>query len=90
MKALIDPREFSKYISSWEGPIPIYVVVGQRVAQVEPDNQVFEVAPPIYWRDCPDTVIADQWAFVESTQTFAQIPENVEKPQPTTTGTQSA
>jgi hypothetical protein len=75
MKALISPNEgFNySYISSWvqdpgvEPPqwSPVYseILNCQRVAQVEPDNQTFPVAEPLYWFDCPDNCQADAWYF---------------------------
>jgi hypothetical protein len=35
----------------------------QRVAEVEPDDKMFDVAPPLHWVDCPDTCVADAWYF---------------------------
>jgi len=55
MKALISPIEI---VHKYDGS-----VLGQRVAQVEPDHAAFEVAPPLTWVDCADDVVADQWYF---------------------------
>ena len=33
--------------------------IGERIAQVEPDGQTFEVALPLYWMPCQDDVMAD-------------------------------
>lgn len=33
--------------------------IGERIAQVEPDGQTFEVALPLYWMPCEDNTIAD-------------------------------
>jgi hypothetical protein len=67
MKALISPNEsFTlSWISSWNGDIPVYseILNCQRVAQVELDNKVFQVAQPMYWVDCPDNCLSDQWYF---------------------------
>lgn len=38
----------------------------QRVAQVEPDNQVFEVHPSLIWVNCPDECKADEWYYKDS------------------------
>jgi len=38
-----------------------------RIAQVS--EQSFEVAPPLYWVDCPMDCVADQWAFIDGTFT---------------------
>ena len=35
-----------------------------RIAQVEPDNQTFEVAQPLYWTTCPDDCTT-QWTYVD-------------------------
>lgn len=35
-----------------------------RIAQVEPDNLVFEVAQPLYWTTCPDNCTT-QWTYVD-------------------------
>ena len=73
MKALISTNEVFNWswISSWEqdpetqkwDPVYSEILNCQRVAQVEPDNQIFPVAEPLYWFDCPDNCIADEWYF---------------------------
>jgi hypothetical protein len=37
--------------------------VGERVAQVEPDDKIFPVANPLFWIDCGDNVKADQFYY---------------------------
>jgi hypothetical protein len=55
MKALISPLEqVTDYLGN----------SGCRVAQVEP--LAFEVADPLYWIECPDDCIADQWYWIEN------------------------
>ena len=34
-----------------------------RIAQVE--QVEFEVAEPLFWVDCPDECLADQWKYVD-------------------------
>lgn len=51
MKALISPNEI---INLADG------ATGQRVAQVVADD-VFPVAEPLFWMDCADDVVADQF-----------------------------
>jgi hypothetical protein len=67
MKALISPNEIQNitYISSWDGDEPVYETIEncQRVAEVEPDNKVFEVASPLHWIDCPNDCVADEWYY---------------------------
>ena len=50
--ALISPNE-KVYFNNAE--------IGERVAQVEPDGQTFEVANPLYWMPCEDDVVADMY-----------------------------
>jgi hypothetical protein len=74
MKALISPNESVSYISSWvwekvktPSGQEVYAWVAkssvlegaQRVAEVE--ENIFEVAEPLFWVDCPDACVADQW-----------------------------
>jgi len=54
-KALISPNE---EVSAPNG------TVGARVAQVEATS--FEVAQPLFWADCSDDCIADQWYYIGS------------------------
>jgi hypothetical protein len=54
MKALISPNEL------------VYLpdgVIGQRVAEVKPDDQIFPVAEPLFWMDCADNVVADKFYY---------------------------
>jgi hypothetical protein len=43
----------------------------------------FEVAPPLFWTDCANDVVSDEWYYQESTGVIlpipapAPIPENV-------------
>ena len=58
MKALISPIEPRE--------------TGYRVAQVE--QQEFEVASPLFWVDCANNVVADQFWYDPSDQTIKPIP----------------
>lgn len=89
-KALISPIESPiKHIVSWElNPIPDplkkYLPVfaeypnSCRVAQVE--NQDFPVAEPLFWMDCADNVVADQFYYDTTDQAIKQI---INAPYPT-------
>lgn len=74
MKALISPNEIFNYsyISSWNEvngvwePVYSQILNCQRVAQVEPDNKTFPVAEPLFWIDCPDNCVADQWYYKDA------------------------
>jgi len=51
--ALISPNET---VYSYDGS-----ALGQRVAEVA--NAPFETAPPLFWAECSDDVIADQFYY---------------------------
>lgn len=77
-KALICPNE-SSYL-------------GYRIAQVEPAENIFSVAEPLYWLDCEDNVIADQWYFDTNENAIKEILIPVIIPannQPSTSGSQT-
>lgn len=59
MKALISPNESRE--------------IGYRVAQVE--QQEFEVALPLFWVDCANNVVADQFWYDPADQTIKPIPQ---------------
>jgi hypothetical protein len=61
MKALISPKESRE--------------TGCRVAEVEPDNKVFEVAQPLFWVDCSDDVVADLFWYDPSDSAIKPIPQ---------------
>jgi hypothetical protein len=99
MKALIDPNASVSYIVSWSffnnQYYPNYQTYpdSARVCQVEPDNQIFPVADPLYWEDCPDNIIADQYWFNLVTKEYAEVqnapmPKQVAENQPVANGLQ--
>ena len=102
MKALISPSEAPiSYIVSWTSTYPHQPIMETypnscRVAQVEPDDQTFPVGGDLFWTDCADDVVADQWYYDTVAQTIDPI-VNAPKPstaapdsqQPATTGTQT-
>lgn len=64
---------------------------GYRVAEV--CSQTFEVASPLFWVDCADDVVADQFWYDPETQTFIAFPQSeevvVDGAQPTSQGAQN-
>lgn len=66
MKALISPIEAREQ--------------GCRVAQVE--EVEFDVAAPLFWVDCDDTIKADKFWYNLSDETFNVIPEIIEAVKP--------
>lgn len=64
---------------------------GYRVAQVEPQDNTFGVSNELYWMDCGDDVVADQFYFDTSTNEIKPVPiapPSVSEDQPITNGTQ--
>lgn len=59
-KALICPNEL--------------VPNGFRIAQVEPEENIFSVADPLYWVECADEVTADFWYFDPADATIKAVP----------------
>lgn len=51
--ALISPNET---VFKYDG-----TELGARVAQVELSENMFAVADPLFWIECDDAVVADQW-----------------------------
>lgn len=59
---------------------------GYRVAQVE-SNETFKADMPLFWVDCSDNIVADQYWYNPTTQQFVKFTQPVVE-QPQTTGTQ--
>jgi hypothetical protein len=59
MKALISPDEI--------------INNNERVAQVEQNTSIFEVASPLYWIDCPEYVTANDYVYNEQSNEFIRI-----------------
>ena len=84
-KALISPIDVPvTYISSWTDETPAKPIFSNiensyRVAEVRDD--IFEVSTPLFWIDCPDETVADQWYY--DVNTGSVLPkENVPSPNP--------
>ena len=72
MKALISPNEPRE--------------TGYRVAQVA--EQAFLIAEPLFWIDCADDVIADQFWYDPAEQLIKPLQLIVQQTQPISTGAQ--
>lgn len=64
-KALISPTE--------------PVETGYRVAQIVDEGQTFEVGQPLFWVECADDVIADQFWYDPTDHLIKPFPINVEQ-----------
>lgn len=83
MQALIDPRSTPIYHAvGWNPPVPPFTEYSPvmeaypnsaRVCQVEPDENVFPVADPLYWIACPDNAVADLWYCDMNNNVVAEI-----------------
>lgn len=62
--ALISPNE---QVYKYDGTL-----LGVRVAEV--CDTPFEVAPPLFWVECADDVVADQFYYDTNTQTIIAVP----------------
>jgi hypothetical protein len=49
--------------------------LGERVAQVEPDKNIFPVASPLYWMPCEDYVTSNDYYFDTNTNLITKKPE---------------
>jgi hypothetical protein len=50
---------------------------GYRVAQVVDQYQTFEVGQPLFWVECADNVVADQFWYDPQTQTIEPNPPHI-------------
>lgn len=62
--ALISPEE---KVYKYDGTL-----LGVRVAEVS--DTTFEVASPLFWVECADDVVADQFYYDTETQTIIAVP----------------
>lgn len=60
---------------------------GYRVAEVA--NAPFEVAPPLFWVECADDIVADVYWYDFSNGAFVLVPTPPEPEQPTVSGAQT-
>ena len=91
--ALISPNEQVFWLSGWTETIePIYTPISnaERIAEVA--DASFPVAPPLFWIDCADNVVADQFYYNKIDQTIFPVPDPTPPPEPVppvTSGTQT-
>lgn len=92
--ALIDPNASVQHIVSWTTalpPAPVFETYPNSARVAEVASAEFEVAPPLFWVACDNTIVADQWYYDTATSTFAQVvnePMPVQ-PQPVVDGAQT-
>lgn len=92
--ALIDPSTSVQHIVSWTTsvpPAPVFETYPNSARVAEVAATEFEVAPPLFWATCDDTVVADQWYYDTVADSFALV-ENEPvpaQPQPIVDGAQT-
>jgi hypothetical protein len=83
-KTLISPNETPiQYVSGWteaNPKEPIYSTYENSCRVAEVCDAEFEVAPPLFWVDCADDVVADQFYYDTATNQILPI---VNVPMPT-------
>lgn len=92
-QALIDPNVSVEHIAYWTDTNPakpVFEIYANSARVAEVSDSSFEVAPPLFWADCSDEVIADQWYYDTETSQFnpvvnAPMPEQ----QPQVSGAQT-
>lgn len=68
-QALIDPTTSVQHIVSWTVPTPtkpsqpVYQTYPNSARVAEVSDSTFEVAPPLFWTECADDVVADEWYY---------------------------
>lgn len=85
-KAIIDPRETIFYVSGYDAKgKPIYTLIPNSARVAEIADAEFPVAEPLFWVDCADDVVADQWYYDVIQAACFPVPT---APQPEVTGAQ--
>lgn len=97
-KALIDPTTAVSKVTGWSAPVPpqtYYTPITElipssaRVAEVT--NTEFPITPPLFWADCADNVVADEWYYDTATTQILVVPAPAPYPgtEGATTGVQA-
>jgi hypothetical protein len=92
-KALISPNESPvKHITGWDQYTPIYSDYPNSYRVAEVCDSEFEVATPLFWVDCADDIVEDQFYYNTVNQTIVPVvnePRPAAQNQPNTSGTQT-
>jgi len=101
MKALIDPNVQAQYVLSWEQKTkpdgkpywsPIFATYPNSARICEVTQSDFPVAEPLFWVDCADDVLPDDWYYDTLNKTINYVNNEPVPPavdQPTVNGTQN-
>ena len=84
--ALIAPMQAPiQYVSEWTTdtpPEPILIPIENSCRVAEVESQTFEVALPLFWTECENDVVADQWYYNTSDKEIYPVPEPAPYPVP--------
>ena len=84
--ALIAPMQAPiQYVSGWTTdtpPEPILIPIENSCRVAEVESQTFEVALPLFWTECENDVVADQWYYNTSDKEIYPVPEPAPYPVP--------
>jgi hypothetical protein len=82
--ALIAPMQSPiEYISGWTDTNPtepIYTQIADSCRVAEVSNVTFEVSPPLFWTECDDNVVADQFYYNTGDNEIYPVPDPAPKP----------
>lgn len=83
-QAIIDPRQIVQVIAGYDSyGNPIYSPIPNSARIAEVADSTFPVAEPLFWTECPDSCMADQWYFDTVKNECFPIPPS---PQPVVSG----
>jgi hypothetical protein len=94
-KALIDSNSSVVQLASWVlnsstgkyTPVITEIPNSNRVAEVA--NTTFPIAPPLFWVDCADDVVADVWYYDSANKTIVLVPSPAPYPETKVPGTEN-
>ena len=98
--ALIDPITSVDALTSWvldtntQKYLPVFTPIENSGRVAEVLAEPFSVAPPLYWLECGDDVVVDQWYCNTATNQILVVPPPAPKPvqqdaQPSVSGAQT-
>lgn len=75
-EAMICPNEIVNYQTAWSEevpPKPVMNGIGWRVAQTASVGQTFPMAGPVYWMECPDDIVGNEFCYDNNLQKFQKV-----------------
>ena len=94
-KALIDPNAVVFALTSWEYDqttqkyMPVFTEISNSDRVAEVTDFDFPVAPPLFWVDCEDDVVADEWYYDAAIGQILIVPPPAPHPSPDVNGAET-